>query len=138
MHLFSNYQCIIMRHHVETHTSMYTLELSDIPILLSQSISNIHDMNISRFHELLGLMYSCNILTKFSLQTCNSFVSFRFLYRIMQIVRGGKLSRFSRISLQSQMFSSENFFLVIRCFLNLKCRTAGQGSGPGLLRYFKP
>ena len=56
----------------------------------------------------------------------------------MQIVRGGKLSRFSRISLQSRMFTSENFFLVMRCFLTLKCRTAGQGSGPGLLRYFKP
>ena len=39
------------------------------------------------------------------------------MYRIMQIVHGGKLSRFSRISLQSQRFSSKFFFFcIIRCF----------------------
>ena len=32
------------------------------------------------------------------------------VYRIMQIVRGGKLTRFLQISLQSQMFSSEKFY----------------------------
>ena len=34
----------------------------------------------------------------------------------MQIVRGGKLSRFSWISLQSRRFSSEFFLSIIRCF----------------------
>ena len=34
-------------------------------------------------------------------------------YRIIQIVRGGILSQFSQISLQSRKFSSE-FFLIIR------------------------
>ena len=37
-------------------------------------------------------------------------------YRIMQIIHGGKLSRFSRISLQSRMFSSKFFLSIIRCF----------------------
>ena len=37
-------------------------------------------------------------------------------YRIMQIVRGGILSRFSRISLQLQKFSSEFFLSIKRCF----------------------
>ena len=37
-------------------------------------------------------------------------------YRIMQIVRGGKLLRFSRISLQSWRFSSKFFLSIVRCF----------------------
>ena len=39
-----------------------------------------------------------------------------FPYRIMQIVCGGKLSRFSWISLQPQRFSSDFFLSIIRCF----------------------
>ena len=38
-------------------------------------------------------------------------------YRIMQIIRDGKLLRFSQINLQSQKFSSEFFFLIIKCVL---------------------
>ena len=37
-------------------------------------------------------------------------------YRIMQIIRGGKLSRFSRISLQSRRFSSEFFSFYCKVF----------------------
>ena len=39
-------------------------------------------------------------------------------YCIMPIVRGGKLSRFSRISLQSQRFSSEFFSFYYKVFSN--------------------
>ena len=56
----------------------------------------------------------------------------------MQIVRGGKLSQFSRISLQSRMFSSENFLSYYKVFPGFKMADSGPGSGPGLLRYFKP
>ena len=48
----------------------------------------------------------------------------------MQIVRGGKLSQFLRISLQSRMFSSENFFLVVsynKVFLEFKMPDSGRG-----------
>ena len=38
------------------------------------------------------------------------------MYRIMQIVHGGKLSRFSWISLQLWRLSSEFFLSIIRCF----------------------
>ena len=39
------------------------------------------------------------------------------IYRIMQIVHGGKLLRFSRISLQSRRFPANfSFLLAIRCF----------------------
>ena len=50
------------------------------------------------------------------------------LYHIMQIVRSGKLSRFLQISLQSRMFSSENFISCYKVFLEFKM----PDSGPGL------
>ena len=56
----------------------------------------------------------------------------------MQIVRGGKLLRFSQIYFQSRKFSSENFLSHYKVFLGLKMVDRGPGSGPGLLRYFKP
>ena len=49
---------------------------------------------------------------KFDDTKCN----YSICYHIMQIIRGGKLSQFSRISLQMQRFSSEIFFFhIIRC-----------------------
>ena len=51
-----------------------------------------------------------------------------FSYRIMQIVHGEKLSRFSRISLQSRKFSSKFFLFIIRSWI--KMADSGQGSGP--------
>ena len=56
----------------------------------------------------------------------------------MQIVRSGKLSQFSQIYFQSRKFSSENFLSYYKVFLGLKMADSGPGSGPGLLRYFKP
>ena len=44
----------------------------------------------------------------------------------MQIVRGGKLLRFSRISLQSRMFSSEIFLSYYKVFLRFKMTESGQ------------
>ena len=49
-----------------------------------------------------------------------------------------KTSRFSWIYFQSQKFSSENFLSYYKVCLGLKMADSGPGSGPGLLRYFKP
>ena len=64
--------------------------------------------------------------------------SHHVIYRIMLIVCGGKLSRFSRIYFQLRKFSSENFLSYYKVFLGLEMADSGPGSGPGLLRYFKP
>ena len=55
----------------------------------------------------------------------------------MQIICGRKLSWFLQISLQSQLFSSENFLSYYKVFLGFKMVDSRPGSGPVLLRYFK-
>ena len=42
--------------------------------------------------------------------------NYNVLYRIMQIIHGGKLSQFSQISLQSRKFSSEFFLCYYKVF----------------------
>ena len=54
----------------------------------------------------------------FQLETCVTSLAILVNYHIMQIVCGGKLSRFLWISLQSQKFSSKFSFYIIRCFLD--------------------
>ena len=79
------------------------------------------------------MQYACNCYTFYIKPLSYSKNS----YCIMQIIHGGKLSRFSQIYFQSQKFSSENFLSYCKVFLGLKMADSGPGSGPGLLRYFK-
>ena len=56
-----------------------------------------------------GCMYEC-------MNACAGVKIVISTYRIIQIVRSGKLSRFSRIRLQSQRFSSEFFLFYYKVF----------------------
>ena len=107
-HIISKPHIIIMLTYlssVETHRADNSLRAL---LTLKYLICQVQTGNTQHIHTYTHMYtHTCtNIYTNTNVYTYTN------TYRIMQIVHGGKLLRFSRISLQSQRFSSEFFFFI--------------------------